>query len=369
MSAPAEESALLDFDGWLGAQPVSTRSAVQGQLSLTPEADRPLEKQRLASMFAVSKATGLDPDTVNEKWDIVRGGFAEQQGEEWYAVKDDESGFFGQLQQRAQKQRDERHALIGPDDDKAPDAKQTFENSLAYRSREAAYAGRSYADALAEWQDANKGKIEPSEKHADFAWQQWQAMQDVLAKARPAGEEAYKRMLNARDESTSATGNVAPFALLRGISQEEKARLPRNGRISGKETNKGQTQAFFEAVGRGFENHRVGGGSAAYRSASCSARSSSKRAIRSTNASRPGCRRSESVTPRSGSRWWRSPTMAFYAQATHPLTADEAKWNAKLKARLRISTPPSSFANSGRSRSIQRKVGGWVFQEGDPACG
>jgi hypothetical protein len=365
MSAPAEESALLDFDGWLGAQPVSTRSAVQGQLSLTPEADRPLEKQRLASMFAVSKATGLDPDTVNEKWDIVRGGFAEQQGEEWYAVKDDESGFFGQLQQRAQKQRDERHALIGPDDDKAPDAKQTFENSLAYRSREAAYAGRSYADALAEWQDANKGKIEPSEKHADFAWQQWQAMQDVLAKARPAGEEAYKRMLNARDESTSATGNVAPFALFRGMTQEEKAAAFRvMEEWAGKETNKGRAQAFWESVGRGFENLVIGGGSAAFRDKLLTAQFKEGDRVSSTNAADQVAAdfMSESIA-RSGSGSGGAGLAGVYGKS-HTLTADEAaKWNEQLKGALDDLDTSEQLRKFGQDVIDPAKAGGWFFKK------
>jgi hypothetical protein len=365
MSAPAEESALLDFDGWLGAQPVSTRSAVQGQLSLTPEADRPLEKQRLASMFAVSKATGLDPDTVNEKWDIVRGGFAEQQGEEWYAVKDDEGAFFNQLQQRATQQRDERHLLLGADDPKAPDAQQKFENSLFARAQKAAYDGDTYANALSQWQESAKGSPgylpERASAYEQLARNAHAEMSAKMDKVRPIASAAYVRMAAYRNDEYGQ--DAAPFELLRGLSPEDKQLAFRvMGDISGEGADKGQTQAFFEAVWRGYENMIVGGGSAAYRSALLGAKFREGDQVRTSD---PLKEVQERYTAEIVSRSGASPTMpAFYAQATRPLTADEAKaWNAKISSAVEDLDTAEQLRKFGQESVDSTKVGGWVFQK------
>ncbi len=101
------ESIVLDFDGWLGGQPPEVRSGIDAHLKASgPNAG--LEKKRLASMFAVAEDTGLPLATVNEKWDIVRGGYAEKRGGDWGAVKDDEDAFHGRLFQDVKERRETR---------------------------------------------------------------------------------------------------------------------------------------------------------------------------------------------------------------------------------------------------------------------
>jgi hypothetical protein len=265
---------LLDFDGWLGKQSEDTRNGVNQHLNILPETDRPAEKRRLASMFAVSNATGLDVGTVNEKWDTVRGGFAEQMGGDWLAAKDDEPKFYGQFVKKAQAQRDERHLMFGLDDEKAPEAKQAFQDSLFSRAQEAAYAGESYANALGAWQESAQGKpgYDPARAavYADTARQIHSEVATMRAKVKPIADDAFVQIGQARGARgvKLGEGDSAPVALFRGLSPEEKTmafRMMTDIANSGTQ-NKERLQAFSEAVGRGFENMVVGGRAGAWRS-------------------------------------------------------------------------------------------------------
>ena len=113
------EDIVLNFDSWLGNQTPEARQGIDAHLKASgPYAER--EKKRMAAMFAVSEDTGLDLDTISERWDVVRGGYAEQMAEdaygrqgdesggEWMAVRDDEDAFHAKLVQHATKRRDFR---------------------------------------------------------------------------------------------------------------------------------------------------------------------------------------------------------------------------------------------------------------------
>jgi len=113
------ESMVLDFDGWLGGQPPEVKTGIETHLKASG-ANAEREKKRLASMFAVSQETGLDLDTVDDRWDDVRGGYAEQMSErsyrqakdesggEWMAVKNDDDAFGDQMKKAFQQRKDFR---------------------------------------------------------------------------------------------------------------------------------------------------------------------------------------------------------------------------------------------------------------------
>lgn len=113
------ESMLLDFDGWLKSQTPEVRAGIEPHLKAAGvNAGR--EKKRLASMFAISQETGIDLDTIEERWHDVRGGYAEQMAEttygrigdesggEWMAVKNDDDAFGDKMKEMFTKRRDFR---------------------------------------------------------------------------------------------------------------------------------------------------------------------------------------------------------------------------------------------------------------------
>lgn len=267
--APAHEEMLLDFDGWLGRQDDGVRGDVEQHLNAMPEPVRAKEKQRLASMFAVSESTGLDLPTVNERWDMVRGGYAEQQGGDWLAVKDDETAFHGRLVADATQRRDERFLVRGPDDDRDAKAQEARAKSLLFRAQEAAYAGKNYGEALSEWEAEVRGKPGYQDGnasgYAELAAQNHLAMQKTLERVRPVAAEAFHEIARGRG-SEAGEGDTMPYAKLRGLEPEEKNLAFRVMSDMAGGVEKGRTQVFFEAAGRSFENMVPGGGAAAWRS-------------------------------------------------------------------------------------------------------
>lgn len=269
MSNRIGEEMVLDFDGFLGRQDAETREGIQQHLNIIPEEGRPAEKQRLASMYAVSEATGIDLDTVNERWDTLRGGYAEKLGGDWLAVKDDDSKFFGKLVEQKTNQRDERHMVFGPDDRKAPDAEKLGLESLTFRVEQAAKNGENYAGALSGWQEAMRkrpGYVQARESaYADIARRSHEAMAAVVSKVRPVAEQAVEQISMARGVKEGA-GDATPFALFRGMTPEEKkVAFELMAKKVGTGGDKGKAAAFFERVGRGAENQWVKGGNVAWR--------------------------------------------------------------------------------------------------------
>ena len=106
------ESILLDFDGWLARQDNEVQRGLRQHLAFVPVAGRAAEKRLLASMYAVADATQLDINVVGDNWDIVRGGFAEQQGGEWLRVKDDNDGVHALLAKQARIRLAARGILV-----------------------------------------------------------------------------------------------------------------------------------------------------------------------------------------------------------------------------------------------------------------
>lgn len=180
MSDTTSEGMLLNFDGWLGQQDEQTRAGISAHLNAYPDPIRTNEKQRLASMFAVSEATGLPLDTVNSQWDTVRGGFAEKQGGEFLAAKDDETKFFGALKTRAAKQRDERLLIQGGDTADAAGVK-SQNASLQNSVLRGAITGRTAGESFLDWQKAAATDPKFRAERADYYQTQARAMHDALS--------------------------------------------------------------------------------------------------------------------------------------------------------------------------------------------
>lgn len=317
MPVSESEKIVLDFDGWLGGVDADTRDTVQTYLNAVPESERGLKKQQLAAKFAVADETGIDLSTVNDRWDIVRSGFAELEGGDWSESKYDDGKFFDQLQKRKMGERDERQLVFGPDELSAtPDARprsagaplfslvpwyipggltgqrpavseqeqkrvefaEGHKNSLIGQAQAAAYSGKSYADALGEWQEAVKGKpgwkAERSAYHESIARAIHEQMTEALAKVRPVAEQAFGAIAKARGVEGVAPeveASLAPFALLRGMTPDEKElafRVMRDKAGDGPDKGDwaGLMQASGEALWRGFENLAIGGSLAAFQS-------------------------------------------------------------------------------------------------------
>jgi hypothetical protein len=197
MSAPEAESMVLDFDGWLGQQDPTARQGITEHLNAVPEAARDQEKHRLASMYSVAEATKLDLPTVNEQWDTVRGGFAEKAGGPWLAAKDDEGAFYNQLRAQKSQQRDERHLISGPDDDKAPNAREMRAASLEDATFNAALLGHSAAEAFTAWQKNAAGKPGFDPARADTYFQHAQDLHDQVT-------QRFSPVLELADQSFNA---------------------------------------------------------------------------------------------------------------------------------------------------------------------
>lgn len=207
MSAPVLEEVLLDFDGYLAHQDEETRNAVQQQINLVPEGGRAAEKQKIASQFVVGESTGLDSGTVNDKWDTVRGGFAEKQGGEFLGVKDDEAGFHGQLVKRATARRDERYLVEGMDT-KDEAGRVSREKGLYERLFRGFALDQSYGDVFAQWQAEASTKPGYDPKRADVyarkAGAFYAEAQARLSPVMPMAKEAFAALSTGADlEATS----------------------------------------------------------------------------------------------------------------------------------------------------------------------
>jgi hypothetical protein len=359
------EEAVLDFDGWLGRQDPQARAGVEEHLRMVPDATRDVEKKRLASMFAVADATKLDLGTVNDRWDTVRGGFAEKQGKDWLAVKDDEAGFYDRLKTHVTKQRDERHLLAGLDDEKAPGAKEAWEKSLIWRAQEAAYKGGTYADALSEWQNEVKGKNgydpERVSAYAEAARRTHESMAASVAKVRPIADKVYTSLAQSRDlQGGEPAGD--PAALMRGLSPEEKNLAFRMvGDLSGK-GDKGRGEAAGEAIFRSFENTALGGGAQNFRSQLLG-----RTFKEGDQVTEPGAvaqiQRQMGLASASGSGA-AAASLAESFRPTRKLTAEEAaKWNQDVGAAIEDLDTSEQARKFAQNVVDPAKAGGWFFQK------
>lgn len=375
------EDMVLDFDGWLGRQSEETRAGIQQHLNVVPDAGRPAAKQKLASMFALSDATGIDHEIVADRWDTFRTGFAEKQGGDWLAVKNDEAGFNGRLVQHYTKQRDERHLVQGPDEPLSPDAGEALagerqkkvEESLLFHAQEAAFDGKTYADALATWQTnaAKKPGYDAARAgvYAEVAKKAHGELAAAVEKARPIALEAFNRIAAGRGIKgrMSDQPDDAPFALFRGLSPKEKdAAFAVMGRMmAGSKglATKDRDFAFFEAAGRGFENLFIGGGTAAYRSRLLRGGFHEGDMVLSATGPEELKRRfvSEAVH-RSGAH---PPTFDYYeAKRMRALTAEEAKkWNGQLAEELEDVDTAEHLRKFGQDILDPAKTGGEFFRK------
>lgn len=302
----ASEDVLLDFDGWLGRQKDETRSSIEQHLALVPEGSRVGEKQKLASMFAIASSENLDSATVADNWDMIRGGFAEREAAfesargssehsgQWMSVKDDEAGFFGAMQKRAQFQRDERQLILGPDNPRfkplsiadnlvtsgleaftgilslgspwglsvvrppKPEIDDTErKKSLAFRAQDAALSGQTMAEALAGWQAESNGKpgFDPREanRHLEIARQIFDRTAALADESEPVARELRAALVA---KAGGATANREPVAILRNLSPEVKQMafelIRRQTKPLGMKEGESflEAQALFESVGR-----------------------------------------------------------------------------------------------------------------------
>jgi hypothetical protein len=368
MSELTGEAMVLDFDGWLGSQDEETRAGMNQHLNAVPEPARIQEKQRLANMFAVSEETGLDLGTVNERWNDIRGGYAEKQGGDWLAVKDDEAGFNGKLREVKTKQRDERQLLLGPDDMKAPDAPQKFETSLQNMVREATFNGEPYAKAVGKWQESSMGKpgYDPTRASAyiQAARETSDRMSAALAKARPVADQALEAIQKGRGVKEGEGGDIAPFELFRGMSPDEKQLAFRIISENAK-SDKGVGQAFAEAMGRSFENLAIGGGAAAYRSRLLKTQFSEGQLVSESNAAdEVKADFAAEMSMRSGVGMG-GAGLVRAGQKTRALTAEQAtEWNTQIEAAREDLDTAEQLRKFGQQVvDPTDQTGGFIFQK------
>lgn len=258
---PDSERMLLDFDGWLGTQPEERQAQLRDYIDTNP--DPAGAKRGIAARFAVAESTGIDPVEVDDKWDLVRGGFAAQKGGDWLSTVNDENAFHSRLVQEAQFRRDERQLIFGPDDEKAPDATDKRSLSLVKQVEDAAFSGGAFADAFAQWQGAavvNKGwRADRHPAHETVAREVYDRTAATVAKVKPIAEEAFNRLAALRGVNDTGEKPI-PFELFRGLSEDERGAAFRliSEKSKQQKGDKKWVQALGEGVGRGFENLLVG---------------------------------------------------------------------------------------------------------------
>lgn len=285
---PFTEQILTNFDRWEGQQNDETRKPIERLLSSLPdEAARAAAKQKLAVQFAIHQVTGIDFSEIKAKWTTIRSGFAEKMGGDWLAAKNDDAAFYSEFQKQAERSRKERHFVFGPDDQndgeivwggprgrdgKAMYGKELFENSLKGRAEQAAYDGRSYADALGDWQKANATNPEfnsnRSAFHQQVAQEAFQEMKVSVDKVRPIAMQALDEIRKGRG-MLPGSGDISPAHLFRGLSPLEKDlafRMMGDTANGGPHIDKDRWQAFWETAGRSFEDLWVGSDAATTRS-------------------------------------------------------------------------------------------------------
>jgi hypothetical protein len=364
---------VLDFDGWLGQQPAPDRAGIEEHLRTVDAGSRDLEKKRLASMFAVADATHLDLPTVNDQWETVRGGFAEQKGKDWLAVKDDEGAFYDRLKTSLTQQRDERHLLAGLDDQRAPNAQQAWDASLVHQAAEAGYAGKSYADALSAWQEVAKGKPgydpERASVYEETAQKAHADMAATVEKVRPIAQQVYSSLAQERDVQGGAPVS-APAVLLRGLTPDEKDVAFRMvGDMSNAPGGKGRAEAFGEALGRSFENLGVGGGSAALRDQLLQHEFHAGETVTEPNAAAQvralyGVETAEKATGGGPGAGAASLGAAFSSRNGRQLTADEAaQWNKDLGTAVEDLDTAERARKFGQEKVDPTTAGGWFFRK------
>lgn len=244
------EDIVLDFDGWLGKQPEAVRNGLQSHLSAVPEASRAGEKQRLGAMYAVSEATGLDLDTVNEQWDTVRGGYAEQRGGDWLAAVTDEAAFHQRLVKDVQKRRDERHLVEG---DGTPEG---YSKSLQSALTDAAMDGKSWVEAFGKWGNQSLGKPGWDDnrlpEYEAAASGMYEELSASFAAARPFAERALAGIDREKEVSAAYAGADSVNPIMEAPAELRPfiyALMAKEGAKKGDAKEAGGQ--FWQAFGRG----------------------------------------------------------------------------------------------------------------------
>lgn len=362
------ERMVLDFDGWAGRLPQDQRDDINRWIDFAPEADRAGLKQRLASQAYVAEATGNDMQAVADRWDLVMPAFANEKGGEWLEAKTDPNKFLGLLKKDAQFRKDERQLLLGPDDEKAKDARQVFESSLSFRAQEAAYAGKSYAEAVGEWQAQNLGKPGYDPKRANAYLEVARGAHEQVAAdlsiARPIAEQAAKEILTARDE-TAEGGDIAPFALFRGMTPSQKRLAFRVMAESGG-GDKDMGQAWIEALGRGFENLIAGGGAARTRTKLLNTQFAAGDVVTEKDALSEVSRdlRAEAAERISGEGEAElARNIGRLARGRKLDEATAAQWNEQIKQAREDLDTAEELRKFGQELDSTKQAGGFVFQK------
>lgn len=360
---------LLDFDGWMGSLPEDQRAGIEESINFAPEEERASLKQRLAAQSYVAETqAGGDVGGVSDRWDLVMPAYANEKGDKWKEARTDFPKFYGLLREEAQTKRDERHLLLGPDDDKLPDGVQVRENSLLYRAQEAAYEGKPYAEAVGKWQESVNGKPGYDAKRAnayiEVARGAHAKLSESLTRVRPIADEAFKQIATARGAKEGEGGDVAPFALFRGMSPEDKTVAFRlmSDQAGGE---KSRTQAFFEAAGRGFENLATGSGVAAYRSRLLQTRFSEGDLVSEKNAAdEVKADFAAFMAARSGANTGGAGLVRAQAKSRKLTTEEAAQWNQQItEAREDLDTAEQLRKFGQQVIDPTDKAGGYFFQK------
>ena len=370
MSVMAPEEVVLNFPNWLDHQDTGTQEWVNAYVDQMPPEERDAAREQYSNMSAVAQAWGADLGDVEANWPLLRDGYAEAQNDSnWTAAMGDEHAFHEQLAKQYSQQQQERYLLKGLDDDQAPGAVEAWQGSLLNRVAQAAIAQKPYAEALSDWTAANVNNPGYNAAHADqyaqVAADEYDRMQPVLSRVRPAAEDAFHQIARARGVEPG-TGDSAPVAAFRGLSDDEielAFQIMTHMAASAPATKKTWYQALGEAVGRSFENLGLGGGAAAYRDQLLQSHFTAGQQVHSNNPrDEVNGAYSAYMVSRSGAN---SAIPSFYLQPTHNLSAEEAsQWNQQVDGMRKEVDLGERFRKYGQQViDPTDQAGGWFFKK------
>lgn len=362
MSAPLSERLVLDFDGYLAEQDQETKDRWEKQRAYQLPADNERSKKRIGAMAAVAEDMGIDRSVVADEWDRIRAGYAVTNG--WDDAKDDDDKVFAKIVEKKTKQREERHLLDGLDDPKAPDYEAKKKASLTWRAQEAAYTGKPYGEALADWQKANANSpgYVPDRfgGYEEVARTNHAAMTAQLEKVRPVAALAFDAISQKRGVTKDAGGaNAAPIEFFRGLTPDEKQLAFRvMGDTFGGNQEKGLAEAFFTSVGRGGENLLTGAQFTAKRDQLRGVKFKAGDVVTEQSAENEAYANYVNYGARS------IPRSIAKAKKGRELTAEEAaKWNEDIAAAREDVDTADQLIKFGQEFIDPAKGGGTIFRK------
>lgn len=384
------EDMLLDFNGWLGRQPDERRMPIQGLLDATPEAEREQQKQHVAAVFTIADARRADPGEVDANFDMARTQFSQEMGGDWQEAGKQSPAFYARLKKQAQFGKDERRLIFGPDSERdqgqmiafpgeaavgAADADRLAKQSLVGQAQEAAYAGKSFGDALATWQNMAKSApgYDPARLavHEGVAKEAFDREAAALAKVRPIANEVYTNLAKDRGR-IEGQAPAEPAAPLRGLTAPEKELVFRLMKDKAEGApDKGPGQALGEAIGRSYENFTTGASAADYRTRLLATHFNAGQKVTEGSplaevVADYGPEVAARLTAASGQDPHGAYEGALFARTRQrasgrPLTAEDAvKWNEQISAAIEDLDTSEQARKFAQDYVDPIKGGGWV---------